>query len=69
MNGCRFPLEFFRRLNVRVADNVIREGVHLALDNGNIAARELRVDDRGSHGAAVPEIAGQKTLDAADAAV
>ncbi len=63
------PFEHFRRFDVRIADDEVGKGVHLALNDGDVSAGEFGVDDCCSHRTAVAEVAGNQALNAAHAAI
>src|SRR5262245_48538633 len=69
MHRSGLTAQVFRRLDARVADDEVRQRIHLALNDRDLGTRELGVDDGRPHRAAVAEIAGDQTLNAAHAAI
>src|SRR5262249_61291754 len=61
--------QFFRRFDVRITDNEIRQCIHLALNNRDIAAGKLGIDDGRSDRTGVSEVASKKALNSTHAAV
>ena len=62
-------LEIFRRLNLRLAKYIIGQRVDQTVDDGDVPAGQLAVDDCGPDGAGKGNVTRHETLDAAAAAV
>src|SRR5712691_2961995 len=69
MHGSGSPFEIFRRLNLGLAKDVIRQRVAQAVDDGNVPACQFAVDNRGADSTRKRNAPRYESLDAAAAAV